>query len=105
MIVRGQIAIAEDDYREWTCQRLAARRQGTTSFRSLANGQVYLVQERKDEIGGTLGFWLNVTDLFARGALKVATGGIGGTAPALSDHGLQDLIRTELQVMMGNHLL
>ena len=30
------------------------------------------------------------------------TDGIGGTAPTLSDHGLQDLIRTELQVMMGN---
>jgi hypothetical protein len=102
LVVSGQVDIPDDDYAAWIRQRIEARRHGTTSFRRLGDGRRYLVQERKDEIGGTLGFWLNVTDLFVTGALKVAAGGIAGTAPSLADYGLQGMIRTQLQVMLGN---
>ena len=103
LIVRGQIDIPGGDWTTWLHERVEIRRQGATAFRRLGDGRTFLVQERKDEIGGTLGFWLDITDFVAVGGLRIEGGGrIGGAAPTLGDHGLQDMIRTDLQVIMGN---
>lgn len=100
LVVKGQIAF-EGDHRAWVDARLRARQLGRTAFRHLGDGRVFLVQERKDELGGTLGFWLDVSDLFQAGALRDAATPIAGAGPGLSGPGCQDLMRNQLQAIVG----
>lgn len=100
LVVRGQIAI-EGDKQAWVDSRLRARQLGRTAFRHLTDGRVFLVQERKDEVGGTLGFWVDVSDLFRTGALHDTSKPIAGDRAGLSEPGYQDLIRSQLQTIVG----
>lgn len=100
LILRGQIEIPEAQREAWIAERLRLRRHGETAFRKLADGRTYLAQERKDELGGTLGFWLDVTDMFQHGAAS-SSEDMPLTVPcSLHEPGLQDRIRTRLQTVM-----
>ncbi|MEM1164630.1 MAG: PAS-domain containing protein [Pseudomonadota bacterium] len=95
LVLRGQIEIADGDIEAWIANRMQARRRGNTVIRHLADGRSYLVQERRDKIGGTLGVWLNVTDLCEAGALR-KDHDVG--RPAVADHDEpQNEIRSSLQ--------
>ena len=100
LVILNQISIA-GDYRIWIDQRLEARKCGSTAFRKLTDGRTFLVQERKDEVGGTLGFWIDISDLFRTGTLKSSGGSIRGGPSGLADPGLQDRIRNDLQAVLG----
>ena len=102
LVICGQIQIAGQTTAEWIDERLRARREGGLAFRHLSNGRVYLVQERKDEIGGTLGFWVNVSELMHLCTPAGLTGDVTAPPRELSDHGVQDRLRSELQIMQGN---
>ncbi len=102
VLLQGQIDLKGQDPEDWLAERLQARRHGTTAFRNLADGRTFLVQERKDAVGGTLGIWIDVTDLFRLEALKGSCSGILGEPGDLSDHGAQDMIRSHLQVVVAN---
>ena len=102
LVVLRQVVIPEGAEQDWVEERLRQRREGGTALRPLSDGRVHLVQERRDELGGTLGFWLDITGLVDNGALKVA--GIGGVRVpfSLDDPGAQDLMRCRLQHMICN---
>ena len=102
LVARGQVRVGEET-RDWLRRRLEARKTGQTAFRALTNGRIFLVQERKDEVGGTLGFWVDISDLFQSGTLRgefsyVANAGDQDVAA----HGTQNAIRNEMQIVMGN---
>lgn len=102
LIARGQINLQDTDSETWLHDRLEARRYGSTGFRRLADGRTMLVQERKDTAGGTLGFWLDASDLF-RADTESATGlPVDCAATSLADAGRQTLIRDKLQIILGN---
>ena len=98
LLVRDQIAIPPEEHERWLEQRLAARSRGTTAFRSLTDGRTFLVQERRDEVGGTLGFWVNVSDLFEAGALS--GGAMAEPGLRLGEAAAQDLLRNKLQTVL-----
>lgn len=100
LVVRNQIRI-EGSRHEWVSERLAARRYGSTAFRALSDGRTFLVQERKDDVGGTLGFWVSVTDLVSAGALKGMPSHLGGIRHTLADQGQQLLLRDKLQTVIS----
>ena len=102
LVVQGQIEITGQTTGQWIDERLRARREGGLAFRRLANRRIYLVHERKDEVGGTLGFWLNVTELVQIRSLVQVTEGTTIPPNDLADHGLQNRLRTQLQIMQGN---
>ena len=102
LIVRGQIKIDDGLHGAWIKERLRARRFGATAFRNLSDGRTFLVQERRDAVGGTLGFWTDVTDLFAQNKLTPIETEIRGASGDLSDPGYQDLLRTKMQTIIGN---
>ena len=68
-VARNQVEI-RGDVDAWVASRHEVRRSGATTIRRLTDGRVYLVQERPDDVGGTLGFWVEVTMLFRSGALR-----------------------------------
>lgn len=100
LILRGQIRMPQGNRNEWIAERLRARRHGVTAFRELADRRTFLAQERKDAAGGTLGVWLDVSDLFRAGVLKGA--GDANLCPQsdLSQPGCQDMMRTKLQTVL-----
>lgn len=100
LVERRQIVV-DGDEGAWVDARLRARQLGRTAFRHLTDGRVFLVQERKDELGGTLGFWVNVSDMFQSGARHGTAEPIAGTGAGLSQPGSQDLIRNQLQTIMS----
>jgi PAS domain-containing protein len=102
LVVRDQIDLYGVDFETWVAERLHARRLGYTAFRMLTDGRVYLVQERRDDVGGTLGFWLNVTDLFEAGALKARNSDMKGAERTLADQGTQEFLRNKMQTITGN---
>ena len=101
LVLRGQIAVPEGDVQDWIARRLEARRRGGTAFRALNDGRTFLAQERKDELGGTLGFWVDVTDLFAKGVLKGTPELRPREAARLTDPGIQDRLRSQLQTVFA----
>lgn len=101
LVLCNQIQIPPGGREQWVEERLEARRKGNTAFRRLTDGRTFLVQERHDNVGGILGFWLDVSNLVITGALKIANAPIGGTQAMLSDHGKQDQIRSQLQTILG----
>ena len=101
LVIEGQVDIA-GDVQDWIESRLRSRRMGRTSFRNLSDGRTFLVQERRDEIGGTLGFWIDVSDLVRSGALRsvptdVAPAELQG--PVNND---KNLIRHQLETIVSN---
>lgn len=100
LILRGQIRIPKGKQQEWISQRLRARRHGVTAFRELADGRTFLAQERRDHAGGTLGFWMDVSDPFRTGAFKGAEGALMPYAYDMADPGCQDMLRTKLQTVL-----
>ena len=102
LVIHGQIDTGSQSTTDWIDDRLRARREGGLAFRRLSNGRVYLVQERKDEIGGTLGFWINVSELVHMQTLADVTEGVTAPPHDLADHGVQDRLREHLQIMQGN---
>ena len=100
LVVRNQIQI-DGSCQEWVSERLAARKYGNTAFRALTDGRTFLVQERKDDVGGTLGFWVNVTDLVKSGALRGTPTNLEGMQLTIADHGQQILLREKLQTVLG----
>ncbi|MFK7945253.1 MAG: PAS-domain containing protein [Paracoccaceae bacterium] len=100
LILRGQIRIPNGQRESWIQERLRARRHGVTAFRTLADGRTFLAQERKDEAGATLGFWLDVSDLFQAGALKGAEDALLYQSNDPSDPGCQDMLRSKLQTVL-----
>lgn len=102
LVVKRQIVIEDLSTSDWIEKRLQERRSGGLAFRRLSNGRVYLVQERKDEIGGTLGFWINVTRLVDGGLLGAALGEHSVPPGDVRDHGVQDRIRDQLQILQSN---
>jgi PAS domain-containing protein len=101
LVLSNQVNIPSGQRKQWVAERLEARSAGTTAFRELTNGRTFLVQERRDTVGGILGFWLDVTNLAETGALKMNTDSIQGTETMLSDHGKQQQIRSRLQRILG----
>ena len=102
LVIRGQIEITGQTTAQWIDQRLRARREGGLAFRRLSNGRVYLVHERKDEIGGTLGFWVNVSELVRTRPLVEVLEGVSAPPRDLADHGVQERLRSQLQIIQGN---
>lgn len=102
LVVRDQIDFSDIDKQSWIDQRLAERNYGATGFRKLTDGRIMLVQERKDAIGGTLGFWLDASDLFYNGVIDKNLRPVCPQQTALSDAGRQNLIREKLQVVLGS---
>lgn len=101
LVKHGQIAI-QGDPKAWIDARLRARQLGRTAFRHLTDGRVFVVQERKDEIGGTLGFWIDVSDLFRHGALHGDPTWAAEARSAPDSPGYQDLMRNQLQTIISN---
>ncbi len=101
LIVRDQIDIQDMRVSDWVEERLTARRLGSTAFRRLTDGRVFLVQERRDEVGGTLGFWLDVSDLFECGALPIPELKSRISHDCVQAEATQDLIRNQLQTVQG----
>ncbi|MEM1297788.1 MAG: PAS-domain containing protein [Pseudomonadota bacterium] len=102
MIVRGQIQIPRGRNAEWIEERLRARRHGCTAFRELSDGRTFLAQERRDVLGGTLGFWLNVTDLVAAEVFKPSHVLCELVSRSSGDPGLEDKVRSKLLGILGN---
>ncbi len=101
LVVNGQIEI-EGNARDWVDARLRARRMGRTAFRKISDGRTFLVQERRDEIGGTLGFWIDVSDLVLSGALRtVPTDFSSPDRQAQSGENL-NLVRHQLATIISN---
>lgn len=101
LVLAGQIDLGGDLVSAWVERRIAERRRGATGFRRLSDGRTFIAQERHDEIGGTMGFWLDITNLSQSGALTDTAFRGPRTARMLGDPGLQDLIRNKLQVVLG----
>lgn len=102
LVARGQIDLDGIETEAWLRERLTARKYGSTGFRKLSDGRTMLVQERKDTAGGTLGFWLDASDLFHAGSEPREGPPIVGMATPLADAGKQTLIRDKLQIILGN---
>ena len=101
LVVAGQINIHGGDVQAWVAQRLEARGNGNTSIRNLSDGRDFLVQERRDALGGTLGIWLNVTDLNAAGALTSDDADNREPHGTLGDVRLQTELRDRLQTLVS----
>ena len=101
LVIEGQIEIA-GDVQDWVDSRLRARRMGRTSFRNLSDGRTFLVQERRDEIGGTLGFWIDVSDLVRSGALQSVPTDVPGQEFRGPVNTNQNFIRHQLETIVSN---
>ena len=101
LVVMGQIDIPQGGQKDWIDHRLERRRQGGTDFRHLSDGRTFLVQERHDELGGTLGFWTDMTHLFLGGAFQKNQAAMAPIPPALCDHGCQNVMREHLQAVLA----
>ena len=99
LVVGGQIQIEEGREQEWIDRRLADRRNGITAMRELTDGRAFLVQERPDEIGGVLGFWLDVTELAQSGALRLSP--VAADPSAAVNKGATGQIRENLQTIVA----
>jgi len=99
LVAADQISIV-GDVNDWIAARLAARQTGATALRTLTNGKTYIVQERKDEIGGTLGVWVDITHLVSTGSIVGEENLLNGTAPTMSNVDVQDMLRNKLQTVL-----
>ncbi len=99
LVAAGQIDIS-GDIDEWLEARLAARRHGHTALRTLSNGRTFLVQERRDEIGGTLGVWVEISHLVSMGSLVSDDVLHPRPSPPTSDVDVQNMLRDKLQTVL-----
>lgn len=101
LVIRGQINI-DGTVQDWIDARLAARASGGTALRHLADGRVFLVQERKDACGGTQGFWADISDLYRSGGLQPVGDLAADMNVPLRDPSLQEFLRNKLQTIIGS---
>ncbi|MEO1493809.1 MAG: PAS-domain containing protein [Pseudomonadota bacterium] len=99
LVAAKQIDI-RGDVDDWLKARLAARKYGHTALRSLTNGRTFLVQERKDEIGGTLGVWVDVTQLASIGSLVCDDQFPPRHSMPMSNVDVQNMLRDKLQTVL-----
>lgn len=101
LVRKGQIDIPDGDAEAWIAHRLEQRRVGGIDFRQISDGRTFLCQERHDEMGGTLGIWIDVSHLFGTDHLGVLEAGIGRPEVDFFDPGCQNSLREHLQTMLS----
>jgi hypothetical protein len=99
LVAAGQIEIT-GSIDDWLAARLAARKYGTTALRSLTNGRSFLVQERKDDIGGTLGVWVDISDVISTGSILSDEQLLRRTATPRPQIDVQNMLRDKLQTVL-----
>lgn len=101
LILRGQIDVPTRDMDAWIAHRVERRRQGGTDIRNLSDGRTFIVEECHDEVGGTLGFWIDVSHLLMGSSIMGDRQGRQSVSRGLSDHGCQNVVRNHLQRVLG----
>ncbi len=101
LIRKGQVEIPDGDTQAWIAHRLEQRRIGGIDFREISDGRTFLCQERHDEMGGTLGIWIDVSHLFGADRLGVLKNAVGRPEIDFFDPGCQNSLRENLQTMLS----
>ncbi|MEM7744184.1 MAG: hypothetical protein AAF409_10790 [Pseudomonadota bacterium] len=102
VVAADQVDMGAEAQASWIEARMMQRRYGATAIRQLTDNRTFLVQERKDQLGGTLGFWLNISDLLEAGARMSPETVLAGADVPMDDHGPRVEIREHLQTLLGN---
>lgn len=101
LVRKGQVDIPGGDTQAWIKHRLEQRRIGGIDFREISDGRTFLCQERHDEMGGTLGIWIDVSHLFGTDRLDVLKDAVGRPEIDFFDPGCQNSLRENLQTMLS----
>lgn len=102
LIAANQVDMCGEPKDSWIATRLKQRRYGSTAVRNLNKGRTFLVQERKDDVGGTSAFLFDISEMIRAGARMTAHTTMTGADPPLADPGPQVRIRSQLQTVLGN---
>lgn len=101
LVRAGQIEIPDGDRKAWIAHRLERRRLGGLDFRNISDGRTFLCQESHDEMGGTLGVWLDVSHLFESDRTGLLDATLGRSYVDFFDPGCQNSVRDNLQTIVG----
>ncbi len=100
LVMAGQIEMPAHKVEGWLANRLTLRREGTCALRRLSDDRIFLVQERRDSVRGTLGFWVEVTKLVQDGTLMPTDELPPGVSDPLVEPDCQHLLRTKLHTVL-----
>lgn len=101
LVQKGQVDIPDGDTQAWIAHRLEQRRIGGIDFRKVSDGRTFLCQERHDDMGGTLGIWIDVSHLFGTDRLSELEDVVGRPEIDFFDPGCQNSLRENLQTMLS----